>query len=73
VTSDALIVVQIFGTSVRPPSALRSAGVSRLFPRADDPDAKQLVTQTFPTADAVAAVETASDRMRAIKTQIAFG
>jgi hypothetical protein len=44
-----------------------------LFPRADDPDAKQLVTQTFPTADAVAAVETASDRTRAIKTQIAFG
>jgi hypothetical protein len=42
-------------------------------PRADDPVAKQRVTQTFPLAEAMAAFETASDRSRAIKAQIAFG
>jgi hypothetical protein len=63
---------KIFGTLVRPPSALRSAELSGLFPRADDPDAKQRITQTFPTADAVTDFETASDRTRAIKAQISF-
>jgi L-idonate 5-dehydrogenase len=41
--------------------------------RAGRLDVRPLVTQTFPLAEAVAAFETASDRTRAIKTQIAFG
>jgi L-idonate 5-dehydrogenase len=35
-------------------------------------DLRPLITQTFPATEAGAAFETASDRTRAIKTQIAF-